>query len=146
METINHSLIQEDISKYVNPFTDFGFKRLFGETGDKALLIDFLNELVLPIHKIIDLTFKNVEQIGEIKEERKATYDIFCTNQNGEKFIVEMQKAYQNFFKDRTVFYSTFPIREQAQKGKKWNFELQAVYCMKKSKKKQKPTSSTTSS
>ncbi|MCB1192909.1 MAG: PD-(D/E)XK nuclease family transposase [Leptospiraceae bacterium] len=117
-------------SKYINPFTDFGFKRLFGEEGNKDLLIDFLNELVLPIHKIVDLTFKNVERLAEIQEHRKAVYDIFCTNQNGEKFIIEMQKAYQKFFKDRMIFYSTFPIREQALKGKKWNYKLKAVYCI----------------
>ncbi|MCB1191133.1 MAG: PD-(D/E)XK nuclease family transposase, partial [Leptospiraceae bacterium] len=51
---------------------------------------------------------------AEIKEHRKAVHDIFCTNQKGEKFIIEMQKAYQKFFKDRMIFYSTFPIREQA--------------------------------
>ena len=106
--------LESDNSKYINPFTDFGFKRLFGEEGNKDLLIDFLNELVLPIHRIVDLTFKNVERLAEIKEHRKAVHDIFCTNQKGEKFIIEMQKAYQKFFKDRMIFYSTFPIREQA--------------------------------
>ena len=115
---------------YVNPFTDFGFKRLFGEEANKDLLIDFLNELVLPEHRIVDLSFKNSELQSEIKEERKAVYDIFCKNQNGEEFIVEMQKAYQSFFKDRMVFYSTFPIRTQAKKGQKWNYKLKAIYCI----------------
>ena len=123
-------ILESDNSKYINPFTDFGFKRLFGEEGNKDLLIDFLGELVLPIHRIVDLTFKNVERLAEIKEHRKAVYDIFCTNQNGEKFIIEMQKAFQKFFKDRMIFYSTFPIREQALKGKKWNYQLKAVYCI----------------
>ena len=48
-------------------------------------------------------------------------------NEKGEKFIVELQKTKQNFFKDRTVYYSTFPIREQAKRAD-WNYELKAVY------------------
>ena len=117
-------------SRYINPFTDFGFKRLFGEEANKDLLIDFLNELVLPIHKITELSFRDTDKRPEIRSQRKAVYDIFCKNQNDEEFIVEMQKAFQDFFKDRMIFYSTFPIRTQAKKGKKWNYKLKAVYCI----------------
>jgi predicted transposase/invertase (TIGR01784 family) len=38
-----------------------------------------------------------------------------------------MQKAKQNYFKDRSVYYSSFPIQEQAKKGG-WNYQLAAVY------------------
>jgi predicted transposase/invertase (TIGR01784 family) len=116
-------------AKYINPFTDFGFKKIFGEEASKPLLIDFLNAL-LPLHnKIIDLTFKNTEQLGQTDADRRAIYDIYCENENGEKFIVELQKAKQNYFKERTIYYSTFPIREQAEKGD-WNYNLKAVYCV----------------
>ena len=54
-------------------------------------------------------------------------FDIYCENEHGEKFLVEMQKAEQQFFKDRSVFYATFPIREQAKRGD-WNYRLKAVY------------------
>ena len=39
-----------------------------------------------------------------------------------------MQKGEQQYFKDRSIFYSTFPIREQAQRGTEWNYKLKAVY------------------
>jgi predicted transposase/invertase (TIGR01784 family) len=116
-------------AKYVNPFTDFGFKKIFGEEASKPLLIDFLNALLPHQNKIVDLTFKNTEQLGQIDADRKAIYDIYCENENGEKFIVELQKAKQNYFKERTIYYSTFPIREQAEKGN-WNFNLKSVYCI----------------
>ncbi len=116
-------------AKYLNPFTDFGFKKLFGEEVSKPLLIDFLNALLYPKEHILDLTFKNIEQLGFSDSNRKAVYDIYCENDKGEKFIVELQKAKQNYFKDRTIFYSTFPIQEQAEKGE-WNFQLKAVYCI----------------
>jgi len=116
-------------AKYLNPFTDFGFKKNFGEEASKPLLIDFLNALLPQSDKIVDLTFKNNEQLGQTDLDRKAIYDIYCENEKGEKFIVELQKAKQNYFKERTIYYSTFPIREQAERGE-WNYNLKAVYCI----------------
>lgn len=116
-------------AKYINPYTDFGFKKIFGEEASKPQLIDFLNALLPEQNKIIDLTFKNTEQLGLTDLDRKAIYDIYCENDKGEKFIVELQKAKQNYFKERTIYYSTFPIREQAEKGE-WNYNLKAVYCI----------------
>jgi predicted transposase/invertase (TIGR01784 family) len=114
--------------KYIDPFTDFGFKKLFGEECNKDLLLDFLNELLH--HKegrIVQLTYLKPEQLGRSEEDRKAIFDLHCENEKGEKFIVEMQKTKQNFFKDRALYYSTFPIVEQAVQGE-WNYELKAVY------------------
>jgi predicted transposase/invertase (TIGR01784 family) len=115
-------------ARYVNPFTDFGFKKIFGEEASKPQLLDFLNSL-LPKAHITDLSFKDKEKQGNNDEERKVIFDIYCDTNKGEKIIVELQKAKQNYFKDRTVFYSTFPIQEQAERGQ-WNYELKAVYCI----------------
>ncbi|AND65324.1 hypothetical protein AX766_13480 [Flavobacterium covae] len=116
-------------AKYINPFTDFGFKKIFGEEASKNLLIDFLNTLLPEHDQIKELSFKNTEQLGITDLDRKAIYDIYCENEKGEKFIVELQKAKQNFFKERTIYYATFPIREQAEKGE-WNYNLKSVYCI----------------
>ncbi len=114
--------------KYISPFTDFGFKKLFGTEMNKDILMDFLNELLKKDEgKIVDLTYLPLEQLGRNIDTRKAIFDIYCENQKGEKFIVELQKAPQNYFKDRSVYYSTFPIQQQAKKGK-WNFKLESVY------------------
>jgi len=112
--------------RYVNPFTDFGFKKLFGSDISKDLLISFLNE-ILPDQKIATLTYKKTENLGATDLDRKVIYDLYCENGKGEKFIVELQKAKQSFFKDRTLFYATFPIQEQGQKGD-WDYQLKAVY------------------
>ncbi len=116
-------------ARYINPFTDFGFKKLFGEEANKNLLIDFLNQLLPPQHQIYELFYKKTEQLGLLELDRKAIFDLYCENQAGHKFIVELQKAKQNFFKDRSIFYATFPIREQAERGE-WNYQLQPVYCI----------------
>jgi predicted transposase/invertase (TIGR01784 family) len=113
--------------RYISLLTDFGFKRIFGTEPHKRLLIDFLNTLLPPHHHIQDLTFKNTENLGSTQLDRKAIFDIYCQAQNGDRFIVEIQKAKQNFFKDRSIYYATFPIQEQALKGE-WDFELSAVY------------------
>jgi predicted transposase/invertase (TIGR01784 family) len=117
------SVLQE---KYINLFTDFGFKKIFGTEFNKDLLISFLNSVV-PQLNIKDLTYKKTENLGNNEVDRKVIFDLYCENEKGEKFIVELQKAKQAYFKDRTLFYSTFPIQEQGQKGD-WNYELKAVY------------------
>jgi predicted transposase/invertase (TIGR01784 family) len=130
------------ITTFINPFTDFGFKKIFGgdpvpsggvlgsrQEASKPHLIDFLNSLLPAFAQIKDLSFKNLEQLPSIENERKAVYDIYCQGTNGEYFIVELQKLKQDFFKDRTLFYVTFPIQQQAQKGS-WNYKLAPVYCI----------------
>jgi len=117
------------MAKYIDIFTDYGFKKIFGEEANKNFLIDFLNAL-LPIDTPIkNLTFKNTEKLGKSPFDRKAIYDLYCENECGEKFIVELQKNKQDYFKERTIYYSTFPITEQARKGE-WFFDLKAVYCI----------------
>lgn len=115
------------MAKYINPYTDFGFKKLFGEEANKDLLIDFLNQLLPAHHQIADLNFRNVENLADSSAERKAIFDIHCKAISGERFIVEMQKAKVKYFKDRSLFYVTFPIRDQAQQGD-WNFNLEPIY------------------
>ncbi|PID27666.1 MAG: hypothetical protein CR982_05180 [Candidatus Cloacimonadota bacterium] len=116
--------------KYINLFTDYGFKRVFGSDINKELLIDFLNELLKSKkEKIKNITFLTSEQVGYTEIDRKAIFDLYCENEKGEKFIVELQKARQNHFKDRSVFYSTFPIQSQGKKGD-WDYKLKAVYAI----------------
>ncbi len=114
--------------KYINLFTDFGFKRVFGEEANKDILIDFLNQVLPKNHIIEDLNFSKNDHLGAGEENRKAIFDLYCISKTGERFIVELQKARQDFFKDRSVYYASFPIQEMAQRGKEWNFELQPVF------------------
>ena len=114
--------------RYISLLTDFGFKRIFGTDPNKDLLIDFLNSLFDGEQVVKDVTYLNSEHVGDMHSERKAIFDVYCENEKGEKFIVEMQNASQKYFKDRSLYYATFPIREQAQKGGLWNYELKHVY------------------
>ena len=115
--------------RYINPYTDFGFKKLFGTDMNKELLISFLNALFDGKEEVKDITYLNTEHIGSLELDRKAVFDVYCENEKGEKFLVEKQKGEQEFFKDRSTYYVTFPIREQAKRGD-WNYELKAVYAV----------------
>lgn len=115
------------IDRYVNFYTDFAFKKLFGTEINKELLISFLNALLEGKELIEDIRYLNAEHLGTQEYDLRAVFDVYCTNDKGEMFIVEMQKGEQQFFKDRSIFYSTFAIREQAPRGY-WNYELKGVY------------------
>ena len=114
--------------RYINPYTDFGFKKLFGTEMNKELLISFLNSLFGDTKRdIVDVKYLNSEHLGDGYGDRRAVFDVYCMTDDGGRFIVEMQKAEQDYFKDRSIYYSTFAIREQAPKGE-WDYHLDDVY------------------
>ena len=125
--------------KFINPYTDFGFKKLFGTEMNKDLLISFLNALFNNSEREIeDVQYLNGENLGDGYGERlrvgelcsgirRSVFDVYCQTKDGSRFIVEMQKAEQTYFKDRSVYYATTPIRQQTPKGK-WDYHLEDVY------------------
>ena len=128
MPSTEHAMIEEQRERYINPYTDFGFKKLFGTAMNKDLLISFLNALFNDEDKQIeDVQYLNGENLGDGYGDRRSVFDVYCTTSDGSQFIVEMQKAEQTYFKDRSVYYATTPIRQQAPKGK-WDYHLENVY------------------
>ena len=117
----------EDMGVYVNLLTDFGFKRIFGM---KDVMLHFLNTVLAEDVKdvIVDLHYDNTERPGITKYDRRAIYDLICSTAKGERFIVEIQALWQEFYKDRTLFYATYLIQDQNIKKKYWDFKLQPVY------------------
>ena len=113
---------------FINPFTDVGFKRIFGQEFSKPLLLDFLNNLLEGERKIENITFLDKEIPRDIGEERSIIYDVLCETETGEKIIVEMQNQRQPFFKQRSIFYASEAISRQARKGREWRFDIKAVY------------------
>ena len=113
--------------RYINPYTDFGFKWLFGAEKNKIILIDFLNALFDGMEVVKDLEYRQNEHLGAGPEDRHVIFDVYCVTSTGEHIIVEMQNVRQSAFRDRMLFYAAAPIRKQAPKGA-WNFELKRVY------------------
>ena len=102
--------------KFINPYTDTGFKMIFGSEINKDIIIKFLNSLL--DEAITDITFRNVEALGLNRNDRKAVFDIFCKTDKEEMIIVEMQKSSQKYFSDRVLYYASFAIQQQASYAK----------------------------
>ena len=116
------------MAKYINPFTDVGFKRIFGQELSKPLLLDFLNSLFEGEKRIVNLTFLDKEQPALFVEDRSLIYDIYCETDEGEKIIVEMQNKSQPFFKNRSIYYVSESIARQGERGSAWNYAIDSVY------------------
>ena len=114
--------------KFINPFTDVGFKRIFGQEINKDLLIDFLNALLEGERQVKDIRFLDKELLPMYENDRRLIYDVYCTDENGEQFIVEIQNKEHVNFRERTIFYLSQAIARQGEKGVDWRFDLKAVY------------------
>ncbi len=113
--------------KYIDPFTDFGFKRIFGTEKNKHFLISFLNDLLDIEDKIVDIEYRNLEKLGLNVVDRKAIFDVYCTDEKNNNFLVELQRGKQKYFKDRSIYYTSFPIQEQSKKGD-WDYSLKKIF------------------
>lgn len=116
------------MGKFINPFTDVGFKLIFGREISKELLVDFLNCLLKGERTVKDLQFVNKEMLPKFGDGRVSIYDLYCKDEKGNEFIVEMQNASQSFFKNRAIYYLSCALAEQGTKGVDWKFNIQAVY------------------
>lgn len=121
---------QPTTGTYIDPLTDFGFKRLFGSEPNKDLLIDFLNGVFRGRKHIADLVYNKNEHPGETVNEGGAIFDLTCTGNDGEQFIIEVQRGKQGNFKQRAIFYTSRLVTEQAPKGKRseWAYNVKEVY------------------
>jgi len=117
-------------SPYINPFIDFAFKKIFASETSRDLLKAFLNEVMAGIRHIQKVEYSKNEYPGEIKKEGGAVFDIVCTDDHGAKFLIEVQRAEQENFKERSVFYASRLISDQAPKGDRrdWAYKLKEVY------------------
>ena len=116
------------MAKFINPFTDIGFKRIFGQEISKPLILDFLNNLLMGEEHIVDLSFLDKEQPALFEADRSLIYDIYCVTDNGKKIIVEMQNKSQPYFTNRSIYYVSEAIARQGERGSLWNYSIDAVY------------------
>ncbi len=116
------------MAKFINPFTDIGFKRIFGQEISKPLLLHFLNNLLAGEKEIVDITFLDKEQPAMYADDCSLIYDIYCKTTNGEHIIVEMQNKEQPFFKKRSIYYVSEAISRQGERGAEWKYDIKSVY------------------
>ena len=117
----------EPKGRYINPLTDFGFKHIF---GTKEYLIDFLNAVLKIKGGIIDLQYDNTERPGLSEDDRTTIFDLYCTLENDDRILIEMQLQPQGYFKNRILYYTSRMIQDQGEgnKGDEWGYALKKVY------------------
>ena len=116
--------------RYIDILTDVGFKVVFGSEPNKDLLIHFLNEIFKGHKQITDIQYYKTEFPGLGEHEGGVIFDLLCTGDNGEKFLLEVQRAKQEFFIQRSVSYVSRLISDQIPKGKRneWRYGIKEVY------------------
>jgi predicted transposase/invertase (TIGR01784 family) len=118
-----------EVTRFVDPYSDFGFKHIFGKAPNKNLLISFINQVLKGRKVIVDIQYNNIEFKGSGLDYRKTVLDLHCTGDKGEKFMVEMQKAKPKNFKDRSIFYTANLIQEQGiGVAANWGYEMPEIF------------------
>ena len=103
--------------RYADILLDDWFKRSFKEYGDaKRLMLLFLQTLI-PERKVASITYVSEESTNQNPGNKGVRVDVECTDENGKRFLVEVQRAEQADFYDRAVFDSTFAIQRQLKEG-----------------------------
>jgi predicted transposase/invertase (TIGR01784 family) len=115
------------MSVFINPLTDFGFKRIFANENHKNITISFLNSILQLDSPIKSIELGNLEKVGDFKDDKKSIFDIFAVDEQGNEIIVELQRADQKFFLDRAIFYTSKQIVDMGIKGD-WDYKLKPVY------------------
>ena len=116
------------MGKFMNPFTDVGFKHLFGREVSKDLLLELLRVILGDERRVKRISLLNKEKVPKSMDQKVVIYDILCEDEDGTKFIVEIQNQYQDYFLDRALYYLCRMIDEQGLKGSAWNYEIYPVY------------------
>ncbi|NOQ36653.1 MAG: Rpn family recombination-promoting nuclease/putative transposase [Methylococcaceae bacterium] len=115
--------------KFANPTNDIAFKKIFGDSHKKEILISLLNAILgFKNNKTIkDVTIVNPYQVPKIEELKETILDIKATNQDNEHFIVEMQKKDLGNFAKRSLYYTSKAYVQQLEKGSDYS-KLKKVY------------------
>ena len=114
-------------SRYLNLFSDRAFKTVFGSEQNKDITMSLLNTVLGESEQISDFHFVSTAYAAKNPDDRGIVLDLQCKTTDGRRIVIELQKRRQIFFRERTLFYATWPIQSQGQRGQ-WNYNINAVY------------------
>ncbi|WPX97449.1 Rpn family recombination-promoting nuclease/putative transposase [Candidatus Bandiella euplotis] len=107
------------IVKYLNPRNDVAFKRIFGTEKNKDILVHFLNDIIVSkdMKPIKEVSIIDPNLHPDIKYEKRSVVDVLCEDEDGIKYIVEMQVAKVAGFEKRAQYYAARAYTAQHDKG-----------------------------
>ncbi len=108
-----------NITRYLSPKNDYAFKRLFGEERNKDILLGMLNSVLIDqVHKpIVDVEFLKTIQEPETAAAKQSIVDVLCKDQDGCRYVIEMQIASQDGFQKRAQYYAARAYTSQMNRG-----------------------------
>jgi len=116
-------------NRYLNLFSDLAFLRSFGYEPDKDIPIAFLNSILLDDEQIVDMQFVSSKHVTDNPADKSVALDLHCLVNDGRRIIIELQKRPQTHFRERSLYYSTWPIQAQGKRGR-WDYNIKAVYAI----------------
>ena len=135
VDGISYQLIDGKLYRYADLTRDKGFKIVLGCPGSEELLKHLLNRLLGL--RIARLEYRNTEHPGMTEEDRESRFDVYCEDEEGRGFQVEMQNWSQKYFNKRAVYYSSLAVQNQAveeyrrqkeELKRDWDYDFQPLY------------------
>ena len=138
IDGICYQVIEGKLYRYANLTLDKGFKISLGRPGSEDVLMHMLNRLLGL--RIAWLEYRNTEHPGMTEEDRASRFDVYCEDEDGRGFQVEMQNWSQKHFHKRAVYYSSLVLQDQAAKARReqkknrrtknkdWDYNYQPLY------------------
>ena len=117
----------EGPGRYADIMLDRWFKRSFKEYGNANRLLLLFLQALIPERRIASLTYTPEESTNQNQDGKSVRVDVECTDENGQRFVVEVQRSEQHDFFDRAVYNSTFAIQRQLREGAE-RFAFKPVY------------------
>ena len=122
--------LYNDNERFISILSDYGFKVTFGNESDTRFLRKALQALIQSPVAITEVTFVQNEIKGITRDSRSGVYDLFCTDEQGNHFIVEMQLSEYTEFIQRMKFYAFYRLNTLIRKGDYEFEDLPKIYCI----------------
>lgn len=107
------------LSKYLDPKNDVAFRKIFGTEKNKDILMHFLNDILgfSGSKQITSVTFLSTIQDPDIAAKKQSIVDVLCQDDEGVRYIIEMQVAKTKGFEKRAQYYAAKAYSQQANRG-----------------------------
>ncbi len=96
---------------------DAGFKATFRDPNNKEALMLLLNTFLPKERRVVSLTFLDREQNGLSVENKTTIFDLHCKDQDGNSFVVEMQREDIGNYLERCMAYGAASYLANLDKG-----------------------------
>lgn len=116
--------------RFISPKTDFAFKKIFGSTESKNILISFLNAIIYESQNVIqDLEIIDPYSGGNTLELKDSYLDVKAVLDNNSTVIIEMQILNVAAFEKRIVYNLAKIYGNQLSRGESY-FKLTPVIAL----------------